>query len=93
MCDKALCGAEAPGRDDPVLNPLDIKDTIDCLQDIEYEKRELSCNFNEPGRQEQKICQADHVNVSRPPKQLPITVWKRLIIPMHVPLCKHLVKA
>ena len=31
--------------------------------------------------------QADHVYVGRPLKQLPITVWESLLIPMYVPLC------
>jgi hypothetical protein len=30
-----------PTRDDPVVEPLDTEDTTSCLQDVEYEKREL----------------------------------------------------
>jgi hypothetical protein len=34
--------------------------------------------------------EADHVDVKRPLKQLPITVWELLLIPMYVPLCNNL---
>jgi hypothetical protein len=34
-----------------------------------------------------KNSQADHVDIGRPLKQLPITVWEPLIIPIYVPLC------
>jgi hypothetical protein len=57
------------------------------LQKVEYEKRELSWKFGEPSKWQQKNCKADHVDVSRPLKQLPITVWKHLSIPTYVPLC------
>ena len=30
---------------------------------------------------------SDHVDVSRLLKQLPVTVWELLLIPMYVPLC------
>jgi len=30
----------------------------------------------------------DHVDVSRPLKQLPFAVWERLLIPVYVPLCQ-----
>ena len=42
LCDKALCCAIGPCRDDPVVSPPDIKDTTSCLQKVESEKRELS---------------------------------------------------
>ena len=47
LFDKALCCAIVSGRDDPVVSPPDIEDTTNCLQKVEYEKRELSCKFNE----------------------------------------------
>jgi hypothetical protein len=46
----ALCCAIGPHRDDPLVSPSDIEDTTSCLQKVEYEKRELSRNFNEPSR-------------------------------------------
>jgi hypothetical protein len=42
LCDKALCSAIVPCRDDPVVSPPDVEDTTHCLQKVEYEKRELS---------------------------------------------------
>jgi hypothetical protein len=38
----ALCCAILPCRDDPAVSPPDIELTTNCLQKIEYEKRELS---------------------------------------------------
>ena len=38
LLDSTLCCAIMPGRDDPVLNPLDIEDTANCLQEVKYEK-------------------------------------------------------
>jgi hypothetical protein len=35
-------------------------------------------------------CQADHVDVSRPLEQIPVTHWKRLPVPPYVPLCNIL---
>jgi len=80
-----VCCAIGPCRDDPVVNPLDVEDTINCLQKVEYEKRELSRKFNEPSKWQQKNCQAEHVDASRPLKQLPMTVWKRHPVPSYVP--------
>jgi hypothetical protein len=88
LLDNALCCAICPCRDDPVVNPPDTEDTASRLQNVEEEKRELLGNFNEPSKWQQKNCQADHVDVGRPLKQLLITVWERLPIPMYVPLCK-----
>ena len=87
LLENTLCCAIWPCRDDPVVSPFDIEDTTNCLQKVEYEKRELSYKFNEPSKYQQKNRQSDHVNVSRPIKQLPITVRELLLIPMHVPLC------
>jgi hypothetical protein len=87
LFDKALCCAIGPCRDDPVVSPPDIEDTTKGLQKVEYEKRELSWKFGEPSKWQQKNCKADHVDVSRPLKQLPITVWEHLSIPTYVPLC------
>ena len=42
LFDNALCCAIVPSRDDPVVSPSDIEDTASCLQNFEYEKRELS---------------------------------------------------
>jgi len=66
LLNKALYCAIWPCRDDPVVSPPDAKDTANCLQKVEYEKRE-------------------HIDVSRLLKQLPSTVWERLLIPMYVP--------
>jgi hypothetical protein len=45
------------------------------------------CKFNETSRWQQKMSQADHIDVSRPLEQLPVTLWKRLPVPSYVPLC------
>jgi len=79
LLDNALCCAIAPCRDDPVV--------ANCLQKVEYEKRELSCKFNEPSKRQQKNCQEDHVDVSRSLEQVPFTIWKRLPLPSYVPVC------
>ena len=50
LLNNTLCSAIVPGCDDPVLNPLDVEDTTNCLQEVTYEKRELSCEFNEPSK-------------------------------------------
>jgi hypothetical protein len=42
LFDEALCHAIGPRRDDPVVSPPNIEDTTNCLQNVEYEKRELS---------------------------------------------------
>jgi hypothetical protein len=42
---------------------------------------------NELSKWQQKNCQADHVDVGRPLKQLPIPIWELLRIPTYVPLC------
>jgi hypothetical protein len=42
LCDKALCCAIGPFRDDPLVSPPDIEDTANSLPKFEYEKRELS---------------------------------------------------
>ena len=83
---KALCCAIGPCRDDPVVSPPDIEDTTNCLENIEYENRELSCRFNKPSEWQQKACQTDHVDVGRPLEQLPATLWKLLSVPSYVPL-------
>ena len=85
LFDGALYCAIRPCRDDPVVSPPDTEETADCLQNVEYEKRELWWTFNEPGKWQQKNCQTDHVDVSRPLKQLepPTTVWERLLIPTY----------
>ena len=41
LCDKALCCAIGPCRDDPVVCPPDIEDAANCLQNVEDEKRKL----------------------------------------------------
>ncbi len=76
-----------PCGDDPIVSPPDIEDTTHGLQEIEHEEGELSYEFNEPRKCKQNNCQADHVDVSRPLEQLPVTVWKRLPIPSYIPLC------
>ena len=68
LSDKALCRAIEPCRDDPIVSPPDIEHTTNCLQKIEYEKRELSRKFNEPSKWQQESCQADHIDVGRPLK-------------------------
>ena len=50
LLDDALCCAIVPRRDDPVVSPPDVEDAANCLQNVEYEKRELWCKFNEPRR-------------------------------------------
>jgi hypothetical protein len=42
LFNETLCCAIGPCRDDPVVSPPDIEDTANCLQNVEYEKRELS---------------------------------------------------
>ena len=42
LFDNALCCAIGPRRDDPVVSPPNIEDTASCLQEVEYEERELS---------------------------------------------------
>jgi hypothetical protein len=76
-----------PCRDDPLLSPPDIEDTTHGLQKFEHEEGELLCEFNQPSESQRENCQADHVDVSRPLEQLPVTLWKRLPIPPYVPLC------
>jgi len=85
--DKALCCAIVPCRDDPVVSPPDIKDTTNCLQKFEHEKRELLFTFNEPSKWQQKSYQADHVDISRLLEQLPVSMQELLPIPSYVALC------
>jgi hypothetical protein len=84
--DDALCRAVVPCRDDPVVSPPYIEDTTHSLQKVEHEEGELR-EFSEASEWQREYWQADHVDVSRTPEQLPVTVWKRLPIPSHVPLC------
>jgi hypothetical protein len=42
LCDNALCCAIGPCRDDPVVSPPDIEETVNCSPKLEYEKRKLS---------------------------------------------------
>jgi hypothetical protein len=42
LFDKALCCEIEFCCGDPVVNPPDIEDITNCLQKVEYEKRELS---------------------------------------------------
>jgi hypothetical protein len=46
LLNEALCRAIDSCRDDPVVSPPDIEDTANCLQNVEYEKRELSCKLS-----------------------------------------------
>ncbi len=87
LLDDALCCAIVPCRDDPVVSPPDIEDTTHGLQKFENEEGELLHEFNEPSEWQRENCQANHVDVSRPLEQLPVTLWKRLPIPPYVPLC------
>ena len=83
----ALCHAIVPCRDDPVVSPPDIEDTTHGLQKFEHKEEELLRKLNEPSEWQRENYQADHVDVSRPLDQLPVTLWKRLPIPSYVPLC------
>ena len=85
--EKDLCCAILPFRDGPVASPPEIKDTTHCMQKVKRKKRELSCKFYEMSEWQQKDCQADHIDVSGPPEQLPVTVWERPSTPPYVPLC------
>ena len=42
LLDDALYCAIVPCRDDPAVSPPGIKDTTNCLQKVEYKKRNLS---------------------------------------------------
>lgn len=85
-----MCRAIVPCCDDPVVSPPDIEDATHGLQKVECEEGELTREFNELSKWQQKNYQTDHVDISRPLEQLPIIVWKSYPIPPYVPLCNML---
>ena len=54
LFDNPLCCAKGPCRDNSVMSPPDTEGTANPLQYVENEKRELSWNFNEPSKSQQK---------------------------------------